>query len=529
MFLKQIDILSPEITLFYKGSLSHSSIISGILTIIAFVIIALCSIIYIKDILFRNAEEPKVSTYTRFLEDAGEFPINSSALFHFISIVKDSHNPEDEEFDFTSFNLIGLDTYIQDYITDNNLTKYNHWIYGFCNNESDTIGISHLIIKDFLMKSACIKKYYDISTKQYYSTEHPKFRWPKMSHGTFNPKKEFYTIILKKCDQKYLNEIFGNKYICKNEDEINEFFKFGVIHFNYIDQYVNILKHDEPNQKYFYRIENTLDKNNYSINHLNFNPIIIKTNCGLIYNHINEQLEYSYDRTDVFTHKVEGDIYMGYSLWLNNRVSYNERSYKTIQDALSEVGGVAQSIMFVAVLINNFFNKYIILSDTQKLLSSSNISINDIVNKPNKLKFKKTNLNLTSQNVELTSIKKMPDKIKYTINPHSKDEIEDKTKALTNKEILENPIYNDDNNYKFEDTNIVTNKDNEIDINNQINNNIEKISFKKFFFYKISLGKKYNNLKLYEEFRENIISVENLIKNHLDVNSLIKCRNNKNS
>ena len=144
MFLKQIDILSPEITLFYKGSLSHSSIISGILTIIAFVIIALCSIIYIKDILFRNAEEPKVSTYTRFLEDAGEFPINSSALFHFISIVKDSHNPEDEEFDFTSFNLIGLDTYIQDYITDNNLTKYNHWIYGFCNNESDTIGISHL-------------------------------------------------------------------------------------------------------------------------------------------------------------------------------------------------------------------------------------------------------------------------------------------------------------------------------------------------------------------------------------------------
>ena len=379
------------------------------------------------------------------------------------------------------------------------------------------------------MKSACIKKYYDISTKQYYSTEHPKFRWPKMSHGTFNPKKEFYTIILKKCDQKYLNEIFGNKYICKNEDEINEFFKFGVIHFNYIDQYVNILKHDEPNQKYFYRIENTLDKNNYSINHLNFNPIIIKTNCGLIYNHISEQLEYSYDRTDVFTHKVEGDIYMGYSLWLNNRVSYNERSYKTIQDALSEVGGVTQSIMFVAVLINNFFNKYIILSDTQKLLSSSNISINDIVNKPNKLKFKKTNLNVTSQNIELTSIKKMPDKIKYTINPHSKDEIEDKTKTLTNKEILENPIYNDDNNYKFEDTNIATNKDNENDINNQINNNIEKISFKKFFFYKISLGKKYNNLKLYEEFRENIISVENLIKNHLDVNSLIKCRNNKNS
>ena len=78
---------------------------------------------------------------------------------------------------------------------------------------------------------------------------------------------------------------------------------------------------------------------------------------------------------------------MGYCLWLNNRVSYNERTYKTIQDALSEVGGVAQSIMFIAVLINSFINKYIILSDTQKLLTSSNISINEIVNQPNKLNF----------------------------------------------------------------------------------------------------------------------------------------------
>ena len=36
MFLKQIDILSPEITLCYKGNLSHSSSLSGLLTIIAF-------------------------------------------------------------------------------------------------------------------------------------------------------------------------------------------------------------------------------------------------------------------------------------------------------------------------------------------------------------------------------------------------------------------------------------------------------------------------------------------------------------
>lgn len=80
---------------------------------------------------------------------------------------------------------------------------------------------------------------------------------------------------------------------------------------------------------------------------------------------------------------------MGYSLWMNNRVNYNKRTYKTFQDALSEVGRIAQSIMWIAFFINNFFNKYIILSDTQKLLSSSNISINEIVNQSNELKIKK--------------------------------------------------------------------------------------------------------------------------------------------
>lgn len=85
---------------------------------------------------------------------------------------------------------------------------------------------------------------------------------------------------------------------------------------------------------------------------------------------------------------------------------------------------------------------------------------------------------------------KISDKAKCIINNHSNDEIEAKNKILTNKDFIENPIYKDDNNYKFENTNIVTNKDNENVINSQINNKMEKINFVKFFFYKISFGKK---------------------------------------
>ena len=54
MILKEIDILSPEITLFYNGSLSHSSRISGILTIIACAILVLCASYYFKDILNKS-------------------------------------------------------------------------------------------------------------------------------------------------------------------------------------------------------------------------------------------------------------------------------------------------------------------------------------------------------------------------------------------------------------------------------------------------------------------------------------------
>ena len=131
MILKEIDILSPEITLFYNGSLSHSSRISGILTIIACAIIVLCASYYFKDILNRKNEIPKVFSYNLFIEDAGVFPINSSSFFHFISANKDDKY-QGEEFDFTIFNIIGFDKNLIDYEINNDLTKHNHWLYGFC-------------------------------------------------------------------------------------------------------------------------------------------------------------------------------------------------------------------------------------------------------------------------------------------------------------------------------------------------------------------------------------------------------------
>ena len=319
MILKKFDFLSPEITLFYKGSLSHSSIISGILSIITCFIIVLCSIYYSLAIIDRQKDCPKIAFYTHFIEDAGIFPLNSSSFFHFISIVKDNyHHPKKEEFDFESFNLIGLQTSFLEYENDNDLSKYNHWLYGFCNKEKDTEGITNLVTQKFFTKSACIRKYYDSISQKYYDTDDPNFRWPRIAHGTLNQKNEFYSLVLQKCNQSILNNIFGNEYKCKNDTEIEEMFKYGgVIHFNFIDHLIDTTNYTEPIKKYFYRIENTLDKDNYSINFLNFNPFIVKTQKGIVFDEYEDQLSYSYERNDVFMRLNKVNIYMGYSLCLN--------------------------------------------------------------------------------------------------------------------------------------------------------------------------------------------------------------------
>ena len=114
-----------------------------------------------------------------------------------------------------------------------------------------------------------------------------------MAHGTFNPNKEFYSLVLTRCDQALINSVLGPEYKCRNDTEFEDILKHGgTIHFNFIDQYFDILEYENPIKKYFYRIENTLDKDNYSINYLNFNPLTIITHNGYLFD--NTQKEFTY-------------------------------------------------------------------------------------------------------------------------------------------------------------------------------------------------------------------------------------------
>ena len=167
MFIKKLDFLSPPITFYHQGSLFHSSFVSGILSIISIILIIILAVYYSIELI--EKKEPKSFSYNTFIEDSGIFPMNSSSLFHFISSASKENNLNNDGIDFSLFRIIGLEEYFEIYLSDNNLSNHNHWLYGKCNNLIDTEGLGNLIQFDFFEKSACIKKYFNKEEQKYYN------------------------------------------------------------------------------------------------------------------------------------------------------------------------------------------------------------------------------------------------------------------------------------------------------------------------------------------------------------------------
>jgi hypothetical protein len=179
--MKKIDFLSPQITLYNKGLLYHTTLISSLLNILAIFEIFIISLNYLRSISNRDIQKPQVSSMSYFIDDVGILPISSKGAFHFISITKNRMNQNEQEFDFQIFRAIGFETYIDDYRNNKNLSEFDHWLYGPCNKENDAKGLDSLITQDYFTKSACIKKFYSHKDRRYYDSNESKFRIPQMA------------------------------------------------------------------------------------------------------------------------------------------------------------------------------------------------------------------------------------------------------------------------------------------------------------------------------------------------------------
>jgi hypothetical protein len=521
MYIKKLDYLSPPITFYYSGSLSHSSIVSGILSIFSFILIIVISIYFSRDLIQRK--NPTAFYYNHFVDDSGIFPMNSSSLFHYISLQDAKNNHRDGGVDFTIFRVIGIETFFTRYLNDSNLNNFNHWLYGPCKN-INIEGLKYLITNDYFEKSACIIKYFSKEKQKYFDIDDFEFKWPSMAHGTYNSNSKFYSIFLEICKENTVNLILGEDYHCTNEEKLKE--RIGITsgaHLYYIDHYVDVLNYDNPNTKFINRIENSIQLNNYPVNHLNFDPSLVKTHNGLIFDNIKYEKTYIYERNDVFTYETGNSyVYTVYYFWLSNNEKYYERSYKRIQEVISNIGGINQVITTFAFILNKLYNNFIILSDTKNLLFSLIDS-----EQPHSSKRKKI------RKSESLKIVKNNESMKQNSNLIKKSDLEksiNKFEKNINQSDYSFPLSQSNNNLYKNESNIKYNNDEKFNykFNITFNNIKEKHNFWNFILFKISCEKKYNFFRTFQKFRMKLLSEEHMIRNHLNIYKLLNISKTKN-
>ena len=569
MFLKKLDILSPQITLYFKGERKHSSKSSGILSIISYVFVLLIGVYYIIDYI--NKKEPKAYFYNRYVEDAGNFPLNSSMMFNFIQICDESTNSP-IPFDYSVIRVIGSDdVFYDEYMNDPNIIiNRNHWIYGYC-EDIDAKGLEHLIDYNNFYKSSCIKKYYDKSTKKYYNIGENGFRWPVLEKGCSHPNRTYYGIIMQRCDQ--VPEPLRSQGVqCKSESEIIETINKISLKFEIIDNYADILNYKTPLKKYLYEITSAIVNGVFIVNHLNFNPANMVTNKGFILKKKIEELSFVFlqnekhtvDSSNLEKNQTTKGCLIGIYFWMQNTLQYYERVYDKFQDILSDIGGVYSIVKSIAYIINLLIHNFIIILDTEDL-----VIIRDKQNFNNEDKMRKPTILRRANRIMFPPKKRNINQKQNFINKQKEDcsSLSRSQKYLRNLDTMQNPNVNNDSsitsksiekNNKKERPNLIDKKNNfEIKIrkkeDNLVKNNnikrpktlikmnsliqekindldnrpIEKQNFTwiSYFLYLVNLKSNNNKISYYETFRAKLISEENLIQLYLDVYKLHKSYN----
>ena len=274
-------------------------------------------------------KNPKIFSYTTFVDDAGIFSLNSSHIFHFISISSIFTNFVIDGINFTYFRIIGLQDYYDEYLSTRNLSDYVHWLYGLCNNSTDTQGVSDIITYDYFERPACIRKYFSAKDQKYYDKDGQKFKWPVIAYGTYNANYQIYNIIIETCKEDTVDLILGKGSHCEETKfyELNENFSyFAVAYLYFINNFIDIVNYEKPKKQFLFVVEGMLYKNEYTVNHLNFDPVQIKTHNGLIFDNIEEKTLHIFERNDAFTsEKVGLDIFASFVFWVKNTMYFHER------------------------------------------------------------------------------------------------------------------------------------------------------------------------------------------------------------
>ena len=527
MFLKKFDYLSYPLTLYFNNYSSHSSIISGIITIITYLLCFILTIYVSKDFLFK--ENPNAYTYNKVIYDAGLFPLNSSSMFHFVYI---SPSLNINEGYFEIFGI--LNNYVNIFNDDGHRINFDHYMYKPCVNikvKDNTI--HNLIDFELYNTSFCISSFYNSSTKDVISINDKKFIYPILSHGMSHPNSTYYGIFFQKCINSTLN---NNN--CKSEKEINSFMSQQTnIGVDIINQEIDVKNYKEPFIKSFYKITSGLSEG-FTANHLNFQPLIIKSHDKIfLSNKAHEEVSYIFEENERQEWKSEYGIFNCVYLWMQNKAIIFERNYKRLENVLADAGGIIKILITIGTWINYFFAKFITYRDINLIIRKyidihENLKVSQLIKLKNSSIIKK-NLNLN----QITSFSHyLSTKIRKNNNNHSTN-LDGSALRLNNclGQIQNSKI--NKNNKKH--VNIVESPSTiKFRRNRNLPSQIEnsKVTFKEYFKWIINNYKCTNNIKknrkqvnylhIIEKYYQKIISEEEMFYLAYEVNYMRNYVNN---
>ena len=391
--IKDIDFLSPPITLFHLEKRTHTSKL-GACFVIALVIACSSYTIF----LIYNLISHKKMTYIFFKKfefEAGYYSFDPSSVFHFIQIFAPQSGGYFDKFD--SRYIRAYTTYAQSNLSYSNLDLYDHWVFDTCRKNIDDKDLDDSLFQNVenFTNGVCIRHYYNSSERKYYSLEDKGFKWPHLEHGISQRNNIYLTTIVQKCsNDSIINELFG---MCPSQKEIDDYVsRYLGIYLYFTDTQVDPTNFQRPVTQYLQVVSTGIGTSEtYVESYMHFSPLRVRTKIGSIFGKTQDINSFYFDFNRKGAANNAGAKYFTITRYyhlMQNNVQIYERRYNNLFDLFSEIGGIAQFIFYLFYWVNYIYNTFVIdfdtnslfftLNDTKpKTIGNNSINVNSISNK----------------------------------------------------------------------------------------------------------------------------------------------------
>ena len=372
MNIKDLDFLSQKISLFYYGRIRHSSGFGGTLSILT-CLLSFSYILYHLTNIFKHSSS-NFMWYKKYLKDVDIFYFNKNenSIFHYFQFL----NTNDKEFgQFNNkYTRIYMTKLFKIYLKNFESLRYHeHWVYDSCRKGIDDKNIPKDAFNDNISTvegGACIRYYYNVKDKKYYSIDDEKnFKYPYLEYGFSSEKNLFLNTVVEKCNnESILTNLLGN---CADLNEIDEYLnKYSVLYLQLLEKNINSENYKNPYFNYINSISSTMELMEVPINNINLNPFHIEIKSGTLYPTTKKIKSYilNTNRQSLWHNNGKRGILAIFDYWLQNNCEVVKGGYETIYDIVPNVGGTVQLIYYVFFFINFLYNQFATFNDMKMLL-----------------------------------------------------------------------------------------------------------------------------------------------------------------